>query len=474
MDSEPRRPTPTVEEAGPRHARIAASRSYSLRLRLIGGVLALVTVIWLAATATAWRETRHETEEILDAHLAQAATLLAAFVGHEADDLDEHLPSLRYLRKVTFQVWKDGRELGVHSANAPSHRLSPADHGFADAEFDGGRWRVFSLRHGDYLVQVGETREARDDIAGELASHLLLPLFVALPVLALALALLVGRGLNPLVTLAANIARRDAQRLDPIDLAGAPSELHPVVERLNQLFLRLGHSLEQERRFTADAAHELRTPLAAMRTHAQVAQGATTTDERDAALAHVIEATDRATHLTEQLLTLARLDATAIDGIFAPCDLRQIAAAVIATAAPAAMAKDIEINLAEGAAVTVMGDAALLGVLLRNLIDNAVRYSPSNPGVTGGNPHCGIGVTAGTDPAGHPFVEIVDAGPGIPPTERGRVLGRFYRIDAGGETGSGLGLSIVARIAELHGARLELSDAPKGNGLCARVVFPAA
>ncbi|RLJ67527.1 ATP-binding protein [Sulfurisoma sediminicola] len=436
--------------------------SASLRLRLIVTTLALVTAIWLAVALAAWFETRHETEEILDAHLAQAAALLAAFVGHEADDLDEHLPAHRYLRKVTFQVWEKGDKLRVHSANAPDRRLAPADHGFADSEFDGRRWRVYSVWNGDYLVQVGETREARDAISGELARHLLAPLAIALPLLALALALLIGRGLRPLSRLAEDIGRRDAGRLDPIETTDAPRELKPVLDRLNQLFARLGDSLDQERRFPADAAHELRTPLAAMRTHAQVAMGATNATEREAALSHVIEATDRATHLLEQLLTLARLDANAAGTAFAACDLRQIATGAVALAAPAALSKEIELALEDGPAVPTRGQAALLGVLLRNLIDNAVRYSP---------PTVCVGVTVAKQPDGRPFFEICDQGPGIAPEERARVLDRFYRIAGSNESGSGLGLSIATRIAELHGARLELADGPAGKGLCARVVF---
>jgi len=438
--------------------------SASLRLRLIVTTLALVGAIWLAATAVAWYETRHEAEEILDAHLAQAATLLAAFVGKEADEIDEHLPAHRYLRKVTFQVWEKGRKLAVHSANAPDRRLSDEDEGYADTEIDGKRWRVFSLWSSDrhYLVQVGETREARSDISAELAKHLLLPLAVALPLLALALALAIGRGLAPLSQLAEDIGRRDAARLDPIEAPNAPQELKPLLDRLNQLFGRLGKSLEQERRFTADAAHELRTPLAAMRTHAQVAMGAANVAERDAALSHVIEATDRATHLLEQLLTLARLDANAASSVFAEVDLRQIAAAAIAVAAPAALAKEMELALEDGPAVPIRGEAALLGVLLRNLIDNAVRYSP---------PTAGVSVTVATQADGRAFLEVCDQGPGIPAAERARVLDRFYRVAGSNETGSGLGLSIATRIAELHGARLELADGPTGNGLCARVVF---
>jgi two-component system, OmpR family, sensor histidine kinase QseC len=436
----------------------------SLRLRLIGGTLALVAAIWLAATAVAWFETRHEAEEILDAHLAQAATLLAAFVGKEADEIDEHLPSHRYLRRVTFQVWEKGRELAVHSANAPDRRLSEKDEGYADAEVDGRRWRVFSLWNDKrrYLVQVGETREARSHIATELAKHLALPLAVALPLLALGLALIIGRGLAPLSQLAEDVGRRDAARLDPIDATNAPRELQPLLDRLNQLFGRVAASLEQERRFTADAAHELRTPLAAMRTHAQVALGATSAADREAALARVIEATDRTTHLLEQLLTLARLDANAAGAAFTTIDLRQVAAEAVALATPAALDKQIDLALDDGPAAATRGDAALIGMLLRNLLDNALRYSPEG---------AGVGVTVATPAEGHPFIAVCDDGPGIPATERRRALERFYRVPGCGETGSGLGLSIATRIAELHGARLELADGPAGKGLCARVVF---
>lgn len=387
----------------------------SLRSRLMAGMLAIVAAIWLALALFAWREARHEAEELFDAHLAQTAALLAAFAGDEADEIGEHLPDHHYARKVAFQIW-DGDRLRVHSAAAPETRLSPADHGFSDS----AGWRVYSLwdEEGRHLIQVAESRQARRDVSHQIAERMLAPLVVALPLLALALALLIR----------ANIAR----------------------------------SLEQERRFTADAAHELRTPLAAMRTHAQVAQGARDPAEREAALAHVIEATDRATHLVAQLLTLARLDAAALAGRFAPCSLRALAADTLAQRAPAAIARDIELSLADGPDVEVRGERTLLAVALSNLVDNAVRYSP---------PGTGVRVTAGADAQGRAFVEVADAGPGIAPEERARVLDRFYRVAGSGESGSGLGLSIVAKIAELHGARLELSDGPDGKGLCARMAF---
>jgi two-component system sensor histidine kinase QseC len=436
----------------------------SLRLRLLAGTVAIVAVIWLALAVTAWHEARHEAEEIFDAHLAQTAALLAAFVGDEADEIEEHLAEHHYARKVAFQIWADGKRLLAHSSTAPDVRLSKADAGFSDSSSGGQRWRVYSLwdKKAHYLIQVAEAREAREDISRQLAGHLLLPLLVALPLLALALVLLIGASLAPLDRLAASISQRSPERLEAIPLEGSPRELHPILDRLNGLLGRIAQSIEQERRFTADAAHELRTPLAAMRTHAQVAQGSRDAAERDQALARVVEATDRATHLVEQLLMLARLDATGIVGKFVPCDLRAIAAEAVALAAPSALQWAVEVELCESTPVTVAGEATLLGVALRNLIDNAGRYSP--PGTR-------VRVTAGADPSGSAYVEVVDSGPGIASDERARVVDRFYRLCGSGETGSGLGLSIVAKVAELHGARLELLDGPGGKGLRARVVF---
>lgn len=437
----------------------------SLRLRLLAGTLAVVSTIWIALTVTAWLESRHEAEEIFDAHLAQTAALLASFVGEDADELDEHLPEHRYARKVAFQIWENGTRLLTHSQNAPDERLSPQAEGFSDANSGGREWRVYSLwdaRH-RYLVQVAEARAARAAVSRELAAHLILPLAVALPLLAAALALLIGTVLKPLSTLADSIGQRSPERLDAIPLTAAPRELRPILERLNHLFARVGSSLEQERRFTADAAHELRTPLAAMRTHAQVAQASRDDGERAAALHQVVAANERATHLLEQLLTLARLDSATRIGN-ETCALRTIAVDVLAAAAPTALARGVEIELAEDDAPPLSGNAVLLAVLLRNLVDNAIRYSP---------PGARVAVACRAQPGGGAVIEVGDQGPGIAPDERTHVLDRFYRIAGSGETGSGLGLSIVARIAELHGASLELDAGSDGKGLCARVVFSA-
>lgn len=435
---------------------------YSLRLRLLAAVLGVVSLVWLLVAVAAWFEARHEAEEVFDAHLAQAALLLAAFTDDDIEDFEDHLPGHRYSRKVIFQVWDRRSRLLAHTQNAPDTRLADNDRGFSDIDVQGRPWRVFSQwsENGHYLVQLAEAREARDEVARELAAHLLLPIVFALPTLAFALVILIGRGLRPLSQLADDISRRQADRLDPIALDDAPRELRPVVDRLNQLLQQVGHSLDQERRFTADAAHELRTPLAAIRTHAQVALEGGDAAEHRIALESVIGATERATRLVEQLLTLARLDAAEWSRRFTDCDLRSIAMTVLADCAPTAISRHIELGLDEGAAAPCRGDAALLAVLLRNLVENALRYAPAGSAVS-------VSLLPG------PVLDVCDQGAGIPVDEREKVLERFHRVLGSPGDGAGLGLSIVARIAALHGACVELGDGPENRGLRVSVKFPA-
>lgn len=304
----------------------------------------------------------------------------------------------------------------------------------------------------------------RDQVAESVASHLLHPVIIAIPVLGVLIWLSVSWGLTPLRLLAAEVGRRDPGSLEPLAAKGVPDEARPLVDALNGLFARVDSSIEKERRFTADAAHELRTPLAAIKTHAQVALAAAGEDERRRSLAKVIDGTDRAARLVEQMLTLARLEPGHAAFAFAPQSLAALAAQGVSEAAPMAARKGIELGMtgpAEGCMVG--GDAGLLGILLRNLIDNAVRYTPPGGTVDVAVRREGDAVT----------LTVADDGPGIPEADRARALDRFYRALGTGESGSGLGLSIVARIAELHGGTLTLEAGPGGRGLAASVALRA-
>jgi two-component system sensor histidine kinase QseC len=436
--------------------------SHSLRRRLLLALLATTLLVWGVTLYFGYRDTRHELDELLDAHLAQSASLLIAQIGHETDEIDvEHSPRLyRHQRKVAFQIWERGKSLLLHSASAPNIRLSPVAEGFSDSEAGGDLWRVFSAwddtRH--FLIQVGERREARDELARSVATNMLLPLLFALPVLALLIWFGVTRALRPLQVLGNQVEVRHADNLAPIEVTTAPNEVLPLLEGLNKLFARVRASIDNERGFTADAAHELRTPLAAIRTQAQVARAASGDAERRRALDNVIAGCDRTAHLMDQLLTLARLEPNHSVQHEA-VDLQALVANVVAELAPAAIIKDVDLQLTSRVATPVVCSPGLLAILVRNLIDNAIRYTAR---------HSVVEVAVAPTGDGAEF-SVLDQGPGIAEDELGRVWDRFYRVLGSGETGSGLGLSIVKRIAELHDAQVTLTPGAGGVGLHVQV-----
>lgn len=447
----------------------------SLQGRLLALVLATVSVVWLAASALSWWEARHELDELLDGHLAQAASLLvvqrAGHGSHEDDDDDERVeaPMLhRYGPKAAFQIWHEGR-LSLRSSNTPAEPMAQTRSGFETVTMNGERWRVFATRGAkrDIQVYVGEQLESRDSILQGMLRGLLGPMLIALPLMALLLWWAVRRGLVPLHRIGLAIAQREPRALQPIaaDAAGEnmPSELAPLVDALNGLFERIATMLDSERRFTADAAHELRTPIAAIRAQAQVAQGAGGDEQgRQRALAATLAACDRATRLVEQLLTLARLESSA-DGPGDAVDLSHVAREVLAELAPAALSRGQSIELEADVAVPVRGSATLLSVLVRNLADNALRYSPDGARVV---------VTVGLS-QGRPLLTVDDSGRGLSDEQQQRLGERFFRVLGTAATGSGLGWSIVRRIAAVHRAEVTTGRSAALGGLSVRVVFAA-
>jgi len=436
----------------------------SLKKRLLALALATVAVVWLGAALFTYYDAREEFDEILDAHLAQTASLLIVQASHELDEIETEHASLlhKYSRRVAFQIWEGGRVLRLHSANAPAQALAQREHGFSDSVIDGVGWRVFSTwdDSGTNLIQVAERIDVRDELARGIAGNLLKPLLFSLPLLALLLWVAVARGLRPLVRLTGEVALREPDNLAPLDAGAVPREVMPLIERLNSLFARIDASIQKERRFTADAAHELRTPVAAIKAQAQVARAASAEAERNRALDNAILGCDRAAHLIEQLLTLARID-TLNDAIAESCQLRDIATEVIAAIAPSALAREVQLELTEGDGVAVRGNAGLLRILLRNLIDNAACHTSEGTSVR-------ISVTR---EHGQVYLSVSDNGPGIAKEEIEKLAERFYRPLGTRASGSGLGLSIVKRIAEVHGASLNIEPQADENGLRVTVIF---
>ena len=439
----------------------------SLRLRLILLLSIGLGAAWAVAAWFSHVEARQEVDKLFDAQLAQSAQVLLGTTRHELHERIEHgddvlSVSHEYEQKLAFQIW-DENGLLVRSAAAPATALGSSAPGYSEAIVDGQPWRVLTRwdARQEFMIQVAEPLAGRERLARHIALKMLLPSLLALPVLVLLIWFAVGAGLRPLQQLKREVKQRAADRLEPIAMTGVPDEVAPLAQALNDLFVRLQQAFESERRFTADAAHELRTPLAAIKTQAQVALRATDETEGRSALENVVRGVDRATRLTEQLLTLARVDPETAATGHEPVELRSLAAGVLADLAPLAHAGQIDLALEEGPSCSISGNSAQLAVLLRNLLDNAVRYTPA-----GGK------VSVAVRDAGGITLEVRDTGPGIPETERSQVLQRFYRVPGSGVEGSGLGLSIVRRIAELHGARLELSENEHGQGLRVRVVFP--
>jgi len=439
----------------------------SLQGRLLALVLGMVVLVWTTTAVMTWFDVRHELDELLDSHLAQAAALLIVQQARDVDD--DHgvdAPSLhRYAPRVAFQVFHEGR-LVLRSANAPARPMVEGsrrfESGFTTVQIEGNAWRVFATRGAerDVLVYVGELTSARASILWAVLRSTLWPTLIALPVLALVAWWAIYRGVAPLRRLGSALAQRRAQALEPVNLHDAPSEMSPMMDALSGLFERIGSLMESERRFTADAAHELRTPIAAIRAQAQVALGESDDAQRRRALQGTLEGCDRATRLVEQLLTLSRLETDSVPSLHT-VDLPAIAQQVVAELAPKAIQRRQSLELETTPGCAVGGDETLLGVLVRNLVDNAMRYSPSGARVE-------VAVRHEADMI---VLTVEDSGSGLSEDDLQRLGERFFRVPGGDESGSGLGWSIVRRIATVHRAQLQARRSERLGGLAVRVAF---
>ena len=439
----------------------------SLQGRLLVMVLSMVVAVWLAAAVLTWFDVRHELDELLDGHLAQAAALLVVQQAHalEEDGQGIDAPTLhRYAPKVAFQVFHEDR-LALRSANAPVTPMVDAGKhfksGFKTVQINGMTWRVFAAygAERDVQVYVGEQMGSRNSILWAVLRSTLWPMLVALPLLGLAVWWAVYRGVQPIRRLGRVLAEREPQALDPVNLRHAPAEMEPMIAALNSLFERIGHLLESERRFTADAAHELRTPIAAIRMQAQVAMGEADAALRQHALQGTLEGCDRATRLVEQLLSLSRLEALEAP-VMAAVDLRAVAQRVVAELAPKAIGKHQTLEFEGDASCPIPGNATLLAVLVRNLVDNAVRYSP---------PSARIKVAVQLQD-GQVALRVEDSGPGLDEADSMRLGERFFRVTGSLESGSGLGWSIVRRIAAVHRLEIDVGRSSELGGLAVRVI----
>lgn len=368
------------------------------------------------------------------------------------------------MQHLLFQVWSPNKKLLIHSPNSATHSLVDIPIGFSDIQLQGNDWRVYAEidTATDEKIVVAELYDIRNQLINDITLNNAYILLVTYPVFGILIWLIVGLALRSITRVTNEISSRASTYLEPVDIANTPIEIKPLLTELNQLFTRLKLAFDRNKRFAGDAAHELRTPLAALKTQAQVALKADNEADRQSALLKMMQGVDRSSHVVAQLLTLSRLNQEETLNDIRPIDLHKLATEIIAYLAPVALEKNVEIELSSPPNNTmILGNDTALGILIRNIVDNAIRYTPKNGAVR-------IDIINNKNKI---ILRVTDTGPGIPVELRERVFERFYRILGTTAAGSGLGLAIVRQIAELHHASISLATPTDGIGLEFNVVF---
>jgi two-component system OmpR family sensor kinase len=424
----------------------------SIRRQLLFWLLAIVLLGVGIAGWLIYRQALAEANELFDYQLQEIAAALPAEpfsqVLSSRDTGDEG---------IVLQIWNRNGVLMYYSH--PRAPLAPrAELGFSTERTERGDWRVYGAIVGDNVVQLAQPLSVRNRLAANVALRTLWPLIVLLPLLGVAVWAVVGRGLAPLRRVTGALDARHPEALDPLPDARLPLEVQPLVRALNGLLERLAVALDTQKAFVADAAHELRTPLAAVQIQAQLVARAHDDTERREALADLQAGVTRATRLAEQLLALARSEPDEVTAT-KTVDLKALLQECVTAYLPLAQKHGVDLGIEASEPATIQGDPEALRVMFNNLIDNATKYTPH-----GGRVDVCLRVEQD-----HPLVQIADSGPGIPAEERDRVFDRFYRVGAGANrertdiAGTGLGLAIVRRIALQHHASVSLDDAPAGG-----------
>jgi signal transduction histidine kinase len=431
----------------------------SIRSRLLVGLLLLVAVVSLIVGSISYRRVLGEASTLFDYQLRQMALSL----GDQASYMSGYaLPANPENSDFVIQIWDGSSGRRIYSPGFPF--LETATLGYSDLTVQNELWRVYADISADHtsVIQVAQPWAVRERLAREAALRVILPLLLLLPLMAVAAAWIIARAMRPLQSITTQIEHRDIHSLAPVAAADLPAEVSPLVEELNRLLGRVAAAFASQRDFVADAAHELRSPLTALSLHLQLLERARDDAERTVATLRLRAAIERATHLVSQLLTLARNEPESVPVNAIPIALGAIVREAAGDLQPLAQERRIRVEFDIPGEVNVRGDAEALRILVRNLLDNAIRYSPEDSMVR---------VRALRNPAGQALLEVADQGPGIAPTDRSRAFARFYRAPDASEGGSGLGLAIVKAIADRHGAQIALADADP-HGLRIVVTFP--
>ena len=364
-------------------------------------------------------------------------------------------------KNLEFQIWNKQGKLLLHSEHALKIPFSNGKTGLSTLWIDG--YACYN-KNNQLTIMVAERATYRQELEDKLTRDSVIVMLITYPFLGFLIWVIVGRGLDTLRRVANEVQNRAPKHLEPVDLESVPTEIEPLIKALNGLFERLQAAFEREKRFTADAAHELKTPLAALSMQTQVALRSVKNDETKEALLKVLSGAQRSAHLVQQLLTLSRMEPEEELTDTTKIILAKQVADIISMLVPAALEKNIELELlSPDSQATIQGNVTAIDILIRNLVDNAIRYSPNNTRVL-------IAIkTAGKQV----ILSVIDNGPGVPKELRKRIFERFFRVIGNNTVGSGLGLSIVQQIARLHHADIELHTPESGQGIEFRVIFPA-
>ncbi len=464
--------------------------TYSIRKFLVINLLIWITLATTLTVIGNYILDQRDIEQHLDSLLGQSGLVFQALISddfklrdlaHVQRQLNEIPTIVRQISrsgrnkninledKFQFQVWDQQGNLLVHSVNAPLISLSNGEDGFTNININGHTWRSLTITDvGSSLkIVVGERFDSRVQLARSIARDDIFIMLLIYPLLGFMIWVTIGKGLSPLNKIAYEVSNRDRSNLSIVDSTSVPIEIIALVDELNKLLTRLQSAFDREKRFAADAAHELRTPLAALKSQAQLALKLKDSQERKAALDKLISIADRSTHIVQQLLTLSRIvpeEAYTLTDI-STFDMHRLTVDEITDVVPKAIEKKIELELISPEhALALQGQMTSISILIRNLLDNAIRYSPPNS-------HIWVRLEEKKQSI---VLQVADNGPGVPPAYRKRIFERFYRVLGNKAHGTGLGLAIVQQIADLHQATitLESTHPETETGFCITIEFP--
>ncbi len=434
----------------------------SIRQRLFRWFVLVLLLISVAFSVPVFLNAHEEVNELFDKVLRETAYswLNTSATSGTALSIPSH-QSAKDDIDLIVQTWDSNKKLLYRSHVLPPLPLAGTE-GLSTLDWQNDKWRVFQLKSAKGLVQIAQSQSERQETANEIASHLLMPLVFLLPCLGGLAWFGLGWSLRPLEDVVNAVNTRNPESLQAIPNERLPQEVSSLVTALNGLLHRLDQVLNKQRQFIADAAHELRTPLTAVSLQAQIAERVNDPEKRSSTFSDLRQGIARASHVVQQLLTMARLDPESTPPVSTPLHLDELIRNLLTDFMPLANARKLDLVTAIGGTTPILGDADTLRILFGNVLENAIRYTPEGERVE-------VSVLAKGDNA---YLEVDDNGIGIPDEERTRIFDRFYRVLGNKEPGSGLGLAIVKRIADQHGASIVLSDGKSGKGLNVSIGFP--